>query len=118
MRYLNWEPVETAPQIERKCHKGWLDRHRPCLPCFTHSCKDGVRLSSKVGFVPRTLGHHIENAGSTPVRVINVFNSPVYEDVSLNQWMALTPPDLVKGHLNLDYTAMKALRREHRPVVR
>ena len=52
------------------------------------------------------------------MRVINMFNSPHYPDVSLNQWMALTPPELVKGHLNLDDTAMNALRREFRPVVR
>lgn len=52
------------------------------------------------------------------MRVINVFNSRQYEDVSLNQWMALTPPELVRGHLNLDDTAMSALRREYRPVVR
>jgi len=71
-----------------------------------------------VGFVPRTLGHYIENTGTTPVRVMNVFNHPVYEDISLNQWMALTPPALVEGHLNLDETAMKALRRGFRPVVR
>jgi oxalate decarboxylase len=43
-----------------------------------------------VGFVPRTLGHYIENIGSTTVRVINVFNRPKFEDISLNQWMALT----------------------------
>jgi oxalate decarboxylase len=47
-----------------------------------------------------------------------VFKSRHYEDVSLNQWMALTPPELVRGHLNLDDTAMNALRREYRPVVR
>jgi oxalate decarboxylase len=52
------------------------------------------------------------------MRVINVFNSPRYTDLSLNQWMALTPPDLVRGTLNLGDTAMKALRREFRPVVR
>jgi len=71
-----------------------------------------------VGYVPRTLGHYIENIGSTTMQVINVFNSPHYQDVSLNQWMALTPPELVRGHLNLDDTAMNALRREFRPVVR
>jgi oxalate decarboxylase len=32
--------------------------------------------------------------------------------------MALTPPDMVRGTLNLDDTVMKALRREFRPVVR
>jgi oxalate decarboxylase len=71
-----------------------------------------------VGYVPKTLAHYIENTGTEPMRVINVFNSPRYTDVSLNQWMALTPPDLVRGTLNLGDTAMEALRREFRPVVR
>jgi oxalate decarboxylase len=71
-----------------------------------------------VGFVPRTLGHYIENIGATTVRVINVFNRPKFEDVSLNQWMALTPPDLVVGHLNLDDIALASLRQTHRPIVR
>ncbi|KQV78121.1 cupin domain-containing protein [Rhizobium sp. Root1220] len=71
-----------------------------------------------VGFVPKTLGHYIENTGEDPVRVINVFNSRICSDVSLNQWMALTPPDLIRGHLGLDETVMKALRRTSQPVVR
>jgi oxalate decarboxylase len=74
--------------------------------------------SGDVGFVPRTMGHYIENIGPTTLRLINVFNKPRYKDISLNNWMALTPPDLVKGHLNLDDTAMHALKRERCAVVR
>ena len=71
-----------------------------------------------VGFVPKTLGHFIENIGITPVRVINVFNTRICTEVSLNQWMALTPPDLLRGHLGLDDTVMKALRQTSQPIVR
>ena len=71
-----------------------------------------------VGYVPKTLAHYIENTGPDPVNVINVFSTRHYSDISLNQWMALTPPDMVRGTLNLDDTVMKALRREFRPVVR
>jgi oxalate decarboxylase len=71
-----------------------------------------------VGYVPRTLAHYIENIGREPVKVINVFTSPRYSDVSLNQWMALTPPDMVRGTLDLDDAVMKSLRRDFRPVVR
>lgn len=71
-----------------------------------------------VGYVPRTLAHYIENIGSEPVKVINVFTSPRYSDVSLNQWMALTPPDMVRGTLDLNDTVMTSLRRDYRPVVR
>ena len=84
----------------------------------TSSARTFNYRAGDVGFVPRTLGHYIENIGPSPLRMIAVFNTPKDEDMSLNQWMALTPPDLVKGHLNLDETAMKAFRREFRPVVR
>ncbi len=71
-----------------------------------------------VGWVPRTLGHYIENTGNEPLQVINVFNSKDYKDISLNQWMALTPPEMVQGTLNLNDKVMSALRRSYRPVVR
>jgi len=47
--------------------------------------------------------------------VINVFNSRFCTDISLNQCMALTPPDLVRGHLGLDDTVMAALRQTRQP---
>lgn len=74
--------------------------------------------SGDVGFVPRTLGHYIENTGTTTARVLNVFNKPKFKDISLNQWMALTPPALVRGHLNLNDKVMGVLRRTARPIVR
>ncbi len=70
-----------------------------------------------VGYVPKTLAHYIENIGTTPVRVLNVFNKPEYKDVALNQWLALTPPDLVRGHLELDDVAMAALNPNRQSVV-
>jgi len=36
-------------------------------------------------------------------------------DVSLNQWMALTPPELVQAHLNLDRQTM-AVPRKDKPI--
>ena len=36
--------------------------------------------------------------------------------VSLNQWMALTPPELVRAHLNLDQQTLAALRRDQ-PII-
>jgi hypothetical protein len=46
------------------------------------------------------------------------FRSAHFQDVSLNQWMALTPPELVQAHLNLNQTMMGALNKEKRPVVK
>jgi oxalate decarboxylase len=70
-----------------------------------------------VGYVPFAMGHFIENTGSTPLRFLEIFKSSYYADVSLNQWLALTPPELVKAHLRLDAQAMAALNKEKNPVV-
>jgi oxalate decarboxylase len=35
----------------------------------------------------------------------------------LNQWLALTQPDLIKAHLNLDHEFMDALRKTKAPIV-
>jgi oxalate decarboxylase len=70
-----------------------------------------------VGFVPFAMGHYVENTGSTPLRFLEVFKSSYYADVSLNQWLALTPPDLVKVHLDLNQKFMDALRKTKAPIV-
>ncbi len=41
-----------------------------------------------VGYVPKTLAHYIENTGDEPMRVVNVFHTGEYKDVSLNNWLA------------------------------
>lgn len=71
-----------------------------------------------VGYVPKNLAHYIENIGDEPVYVLNVFNKGDYRDVSLNQWLALTPASIAQGHLDVDDTLMKSLRRERCPVVK
>jgi oxalate decarboxylase len=70
-----------------------------------------------VGYVPFAMGHYIENTGDTVLRFLEMFKSPRFADVSLNQWMALTPPELVQAHLNLTPAMMGALRKQKRPVV-
>ena len=70
-----------------------------------------------VGYVPFAMGHYIENTGTVPLRFLEVFKSSYYADVSLNQWLALTPPELVRAHLKLDDQAVAALRKEKLPVV-
>jgi oxalate decarboxylase len=70
-----------------------------------------------VGYVPFATGHYIENTGSTRLRFLEIFKSSYYADVSLNQWLALTPAELVKAHLELDPNAMAAFHKEKFPVV-
>jgi oxalate decarboxylase len=70
-----------------------------------------------VGYVPFAMGHYIENTGSTPLRFLETFKSSYYADLSLDTWMALTPPELLQAHLTLDRQVVDALRTNKTPVV-
>ena len=62
-----------------------------------------------VGYVPQTMGHYIENTSNETVRYLEMFTGPRYTDVSVSQWLALIPPELVKEHLNLSDELMGKL---------
>jgi oxalate decarboxylase len=70
-----------------------------------------------VGYVPYAMGHYVENTGDTPLRFLEMFKSSYYADLSLNQWMALTPAQLLQAHLKLDQQVMSALQKEKHPIV-
>src|SRR6266403_1362520 len=59
-----------------------------------------------VGYVPFAMGHYVQNTGDETLRFLEMFRSPYFADVSLNQWLALTPPELVQAHLNVDQKTM------------
>ncbi|MDB4884520.1 MAG: oxalate decarboxylase [Gemmatimonadetes bacterium] len=69
-----------------------------------------------VGYVPFAMGHYVENIGDEPVRFLEMFRSAHFADVSLSQWMALTPPALVRAHLNLDDATMRRLPKD-KPLI-
>jgi oxalate decarboxylase len=70
-----------------------------------------------VGYVPFAMGHYIENTGTAPLRFLETFKSSYYADLSLDTWMALTPPELLQAHLKLDRQVTDALRKNKTPVV-
>ncbi len=70
-----------------------------------------------VGYVPVSLAHYVENTGSTTLRFLEVFTSSRYADVSLAQWVALTPHELVAANLRLSRPLLDALPARKHPVV-
>jgi oxalate decarboxylase len=111
MRELHWHPNQDEWQyyIEGQGRMG----------VFAASGHAGTFdfQAGDVGYVPFAMGHYIENTGNGPLRFLEIFKSDYYADLSLNQWMALTPPELVTATLNLDQQVMQALRTEKAPVV-
>jgi oxalate decarboxylase len=111
MRELHWHPNANEWQyyIEGQARMG-VFAASGAARTFDYQAGD-------VGYVPFAMGHYIENTGTTPLRFLEVFRSSYYADVSLDQWMALTPPELVQAHVKLDPQTMAALRTQKAPVV-
>jgi len=111
MRELHWHPNTNEWQyyIEGKARMGVFGASGQART-FDFQAGD-------VGYVPFAMGHYIENTGTTTMSFLEVFRSSYYADVSLDQWMALTPPELVEAHLQLDPKVMEALRKGKVPVV-
>jgi oxalate decarboxylase len=71
-----------------------------------------------VGYVPFAMGHYVLNTGEHPLRFLEMFRASRYADVSLNQWLALTPPELVQAHLNLDQSTTAAIAaKKEKPII-
>ena len=65
-----------------------------------------------VGYVEKTLLHYIENTGDTDLVFLEMFKSDHYEDLSLSQWLANTPPELVMAHLHIDKTTFDSIPKQ------
>jgi hypothetical protein len=70
-----------------------------------------------VGYVPKSMPHFVENTRNITLRFLELFHSPRYMSVSLTQWMADTPHELVQAQLDIDRQPIDALPKEKRPVV-
>lgn len=62
-----------------------------------------------VGYIPKTMGHFLVNTGNTDMRYLELFKSSYFSDISLTNWMAHTPLELLKAHTNMSREALESL---------
>jgi oxalate decarboxylase len=112
MRALHWHPTDDEWQ--------YYISGQAKMTVFASSGKARTfdYRAGDVGYVPFAMGHYILNTGEEPLRFLEMFRSPTYADVSLNQWLALTPPELVQAHLNLDQSTTSAITaNKGKPII-
>jgi oxalate decarboxylase len=71
-----------------------------------------------VGYVPFAMGHHVENTGDTTLRFLELFRSDRFADISLREWMAAVPPELLREHVGPAPALTRAPADTEQPVVR
>jgi oxalate decarboxylase len=111
MRELHWHPNADEWQyyIEGQARMGVFGASGQART-FDFQAND-------VGYVPFAMGHYVENTGNTTLRFLEMFKSDHFADVSLNQWLALTPPELVSATLHADSQLLRAFSKVKSPIV-
>ncbi|RPD75292.1 Bicupin, oxalate decarboxylase/oxidase [Lentinus tigrinus ALCF2SS1-7] len=103
MRELHWHPTQDE----------WSyfisGQGRVTIHAGTSAARTFDYEAGDVGFVPASMGHYVENTGNTTLHYLEIFNSDRVQDVSLSQWLALTPPELVQKHLDLPQDVLDKL---------
>ncbi|OJT03382.1 Oxalate decarboxylase OxdC [Trametes pubescens] len=111
MRELHWHPTQDEWTY-------YLEgQGRVTLFASSSNARTFNYEAGDVGFVPASFGHYVENTGNTTLRFLEIFNTNRFEDISLSQWLALTPPALVKAHLDLDDDTIANLSKTKLTVV-
>ena len=70
-----------------------------------------------VGYVEKSLLHYIEKTGDTDLVFLEMFKSSYYQDLSLSEWLAHTPSELVRAHLRIDKPTYDAIPKDEAVVV-
>jgi oxalate decarboxylase len=70
-----------------------------------------------IGYVKKSLGHYVENTGNTDLVFLELFKSDHYAEVSLSDWLAHTPPQLVMSHLKISPEVLAQFPKSRPDVV-
>ncbi|GAB7330314.1 hypothetical protein MBLNU13_g01953t1 [Cladosporium sp. NU13] len=67
---------------------------------------------------PDNSGHYIENTSANEtLQWIEIYKSDRVVDISLTQWLALTPPEIVASTLKIPVEVAKGLRKEKQLII-
>jgi oxalate decarboxylase len=69
-----------------------------------------------IGYIRKALGHYLENTGNTDLVYMEVVRADHFEQVSLSDWLAHSPIDMVAETLNLDRSVIAQFPK-NRPAV-
>ena len=64
-----------------------------------------------VGYIPVPQAHYIENTGNETLVFLEVLQAPRFTDISLGQWLGLTPPQVVQDALNFSDAVVNNLSK-------
>jgi oxalate decarboxylase len=70
-----------------------------------------------VGYIKQSMPHYIENLGDTDLIFLEIFPTPDYQDISLAEWLAHVPAQLVNQHIGTGEDFLRSIPKKESVVV-
>jgi oxalate decarboxylase len=70
-----------------------------------------------IGYVKKGLGHYIQNTGSTDIIMVETFKDKQFSEVTLSQWLAVSPRQMVAETLKMDPRLIEQISKGRPEVV-
>jgi len=111
LRELHWHPTQDE----------WLyvleGNARMTIFAASSDARTFDYQDGDIGYVPAGFGHYVENTGNTTLHYLEIFDTDRFQDISLTQWLALTPPELVTKTLGLSADVVAKFSKTKQVVV-
>ena len=111
MREMHWHPLSDEWQYYVS-GKGRMTIFNAAGAARTEDFQAG-----DVGYVQISRAHYIENTGTEDLVFLEVFPSPLYQDISTAQWLGHTPSRLVDEHLHTGEEFLRKIAKDEAIVV-
>ncbi len=66
----------------------------------------------QVGFIQQGFGHYVEQLGSEPTKLAILFNSPVFEEITISRWLSANPAALIADNLGISNAEVARLPKK------
>jgi oxalate decarboxylase len=95
LRELHWHPNADEWQyyISGRSRVGIFGAHGRVL---TDEFEPG-----QIAFIKQGFGHYVQQIGDEPTRILILFNSAVYQEISISSWLASNPASLIADNFKL-----------------
>lgn len=111
LRELHWHPTQDE----------WLyvleGNARMTIFAASSNARTFDYQDGDIGYVPAGFGHYVENTGKTTLHFLEIFDTDRFQDISLTQWLALTPPELVSQVLGISTDVVAKFSKTKQVVV-
>jgi oxalate decarboxylase len=72
----------------------------------------------QICFIQQGFGHYVEQVGNDPTKFVILFNSPVFEEISISKWLAGNPASLLADNFGISKEEVARLPKRTLGIIR